>query len=166
MKRIAFLLTVFLFTLLCSAQNYKGFIEVGETFFVGNSKTSYYEYENSELHTTDLMTTHGLQFKQLFVGMGAGVRLSSDFLGLPVYVNARYNFTPKKVAPFVDAKIGYAFIDAEGFYACPSIGVNWNCYKALSIFLKAGYTYNQGKGDYIDEMRKMNGITIMAGFSF
>ncbi|MEY8588389.1 hypothetical protein [Phocaeicola sartorii] len=162
MKRITILLTVSLFTILCSAQSYKGFIEAGKTFFVEDTKTPYGKYENSELHTTDLMTTHGLQFNQLFVGMGAGVRLGDCFFGLPIYANARYSFTSKKVSPFADAKVGYAFCDAKGFYAYPSVGVNWNCYKTLSIFLKAGYTYNQTKDLDIN----MNGVTVMAGFSF
>ena len=144
---------MFLFATICSAQNYKGFIEAGRTFFTG--------VEGSEYHTTDFMTTHGVQFNRLFVGVGAGVRWG-DVSWLPIYANARYNLTSRKVAPFIDAKIGYTFIDMEGFYACPSIGVNWNFHKSSSIFLKAGYTYNPMKDDDID----MNGVTVMAGFSF
>lgn len=153
MKKIVFFLTISLFTVLCNAQSYKGFIEGGRTFFTGP--------EGSEYHTTDFMTTHGVQFNRLFVGAGAGVRWG-DVSWLPIYANARYDFTSRKIAPFVDAKIGYTFIDMEGFYACPSIGVSWNFCKFTSVFFKVGYTYNPMKDGDVDR----NGVTVMAGFSF
>lgn len=158
MKKIVFFLTISLFTVLCNAQSYKGFIEGGRTFFTG--------LQGSEYHTTDFMTTHGVQFNRLFVGAGAGVRWGDATSWLAVYANARYNLTSRKVTPFVDAKVGYTFIDMKGFYTCPGVGVSWDFCRFTSIYFKVGYTYNPMKyGDgYYDP--DMNGVTVMAGFSF
>ncbi len=59
----------------------------------------------------------------------------------------KYTILKKKVSPFIDAKIGYSVLDVSGFYMNPDVGVSWNFYKGLSVFLKVGYTYNANPCD-------------------
>ena len=51
---------------------------------------------------------------------------SHNYLFIPIYLNGRYFFSPKKVSGFVDLKLGYSIMPRDGFrggiYFSPSIG--------------------------------------------
>lgn len=51
---------------------------------------------------------------------------SHTYLFIPIYLNGRYFFSPKKVSGFVDLKLGYSIMPKDGFrggiYFSPSIG--------------------------------------------
>lgn len=153
------------------AQTYKGFIESGRTLHTDDMGL---------FSTTDIYTTHGVQFNPyLYVGAGAGVRLGDSYTAIPIYADVRYTILKKKVSPFIDAKIGYSVLDASGFYMNPGAGVNWDFYKGLSVFLKVGYTYNANPYDnwikpnemgWVSEENKTDiyphGVSVSIGFGF
>ncbi|MCS2715255.1 hypothetical protein ACRFA2_14595 [Bacteroides hominis] len=154
--------TVSINSLTCNAQNYKGSIEGGRTFHTDDI---------GMFSTTDIYTTHGVQLgSRFYIGAGVGVRLGDDYTSIPLYGSVRYTFLKKKISPFIDAKVGYSLLDAAGFYANPGAGVNWNFYKALSVFLKVGYTYNSKA--YGEAWNKdgddvyPHGVSASIGFSF
>ena len=154
-----------------NAQTYKGSIEGGRTLHTDDIGL---------FSTTDIYTTHGVQFNPyLYVGAGAGVRLGDDYTAIPIYADVKYTILKKKVSPFIDAKIGYSVLDASGFYMNPGVGVNWNFYKGLSVFLKVGYTYNANSYDGWTKPNEMgwvsvenktdiypHGVSVSIGFGF
>lgn len=71
------------------------------------------------------------------VGIGAGIKLFKDAAdetvkSFPVYVNAFYKFNSSKVAPFVEGKAGYSFMNRKysgklrGYYKEYPEGVDFN----------------------------------------
>ena len=154
-----------------NAQTYKGSIEGGRTLHTDDMGL---------FSTTDIYTTHGFQFNPyLYVGAGAGIRLGDSYTAIPIYADVNYTMLKKKVSPFIDAKIGYSLLDASGFYMNPGIGVSWNFYKGLSVFLKVGYTYNANPCDdwikpnemgWVSEQNKTDiyphGVSVSIGFGF
>ena len=53
----------------------------------------------------------------------------------------------------------------------PGVGVNWNFYKGLSVFLKVGYTYNANPCDDWIKPNEMgwvseHGVSVSIGFGF
>ena len=113
------------------------------------------------------------------MGAGAGIRLGDSYTAIPIYADVNYTMLKKKVSPFIDAKIGYSLLDASGFYMNPGVGVNWNFYKGLSVFLKVGYTYNAIPYDdwikpndmgWVSEQNKTDiyphGVSVSIGFGF
>lgn len=79
-------------------------------------------------------TNHGYSFGNgLYVGGGisCSVHADSDIAYVPVYGEAKYNFTNTLVSPFVDARIGTNILtntnnekSVMGFMASPMIGVD------------------------------------------
>lgn len=164
LKLLAVIITA-ITTSVCSAQTgYKGMIEAGRTFHL----------TYTPLHTTEVATTHGYQFNNyLYVGAGVGLNFNSSekkSLYMPMYLDVKANLLRSKVTPFIDLKAGYSVLDVKGVYLSPSIGVDYNFYRKLSVYLKVGYTYqkaqcqmhvgNNETKDYI------GGITAKAGFCF
>lgn len=110
-----------------SSCRYKGFIEVGYTAGVST-------YKASQL---DILTTHGMAFDNLFIGVGTGVNIiypndknlmtdnnwhQSDYYGsykenavfIPLYLDLKYNFgNTSSVVPFVDVKLGATFLASD-----------------------------------------------------
>ena len=154
-----------------TAQTYKGSIEGGRTLHTDDMGL---------FSTTDIDTTHGVQFNSyLYVGAGVGVRLGDGYTAIPIYADVKYTILKKQVSPFIDAKIGYSVLDASGFYMNPGVGVNWNFYKKLSVFLKVGYTYNANSYDGWMKPNEMgwvsvenktdiypHGVSVSIGFGF
>lgn len=72
---------------------------------------------------------------------------------IPIYANARYYFSPKKISPFVDMKLGWSIADdsnlAGGFYLAPSIGIG---IRRLHIALKYSLQSTGYSGKFKDQM--------------
>lgn len=147
MKRILFLITVALLipTALRAQWNqtpgYRSFYEMGVNIGSGNASKSNFE----------ISTTQGYQIipTYLYLGTGAGFQAffnADGACGFPVYVNMRSHFSPGKVSPFFDVKVGYASItnsnwySGGGFYLNPSIGLRFAVSNSLGLSLRAGYT--------------------------
>ena len=149
----------------CSAQRgYRGMIEGGRTFHL----------EETTLQSTEFSTTHGYQFNPyLFIGAGVGFHFTSsetDMTYMPLYLDLRANLMRTKVSPFIDVKTGYTVLDAKGVYLNSSVGVNYNFYRLLSVYLKVGYTYQKVDSPIYansdKEYDNIGGITAKIGFEF
>ena len=173
MKKLKFLLTVVLLTACMSASaqftntssrskassgsgltsGYKGFTDLG----VGFSLNDYYDGV-----CLGLSTTHGYQINShIFAGIGVGANyyIDAEAWGLPIFSDVRYTILDSKISPFVDGKIGYSVLDAEGFYFYPSVGCRFGLSDSFALTLSTGY-----------EMLSKNGTTsswaIRAGIEF
>ncbi|MEL5892341.1 hypothetical protein AAE250_02410 [Bacteroides sp. GD17] len=163
--RLLAVLVIAMTASICSAQNgYRGMIEGGRTFHL----------DETALHATEFSTTHGYQFNPyLFVGAGLGFHFTSsdaEMTYMPLYLDVKANLMQTKVAPFIDVKAGYSVLDAKGVYLSPSVGVNYNFYKCLSVYLKVGYTYQKVDSPIYansdKEISNIGGITAKIGFEF
>lgn len=110
----------------------------------------------------EVLTIHGKQFNPyFFVGLGAGVDVFKDFqkydddghfeaetteYSIPVFVDARMYLLKSRIAPYVDAKIGYAFScdDGTGVYIAPEIGCKIGITSRFGINIAAQYLVNKG----------------------
>ncbi len=70
-------------------------------------------------------------------------------------MNLRSHFSPGKVSPFVDVRVGYAsvtgdYYDNGGFYLCPTLGIRFAINNNFGINLRAGYTWENARlGGYV-----------------
>lgn len=161
-----------------SSDWYKGYLEAGYSFGVG-------DYKANQL---DITTTHGITFGNMFfVGAGTGVnilftnnfdpnwsqspRQSNNYgsynttaVMLPVFADFRLNFSSGDVTPFIDCKIGSTFLVSSGnvyindgwldnntsLYFSPSIGVRIATGRNSAINLGATYNLISQKYYYWD----------------
>ena len=173
-KRLLFLCVLLGFMILAQAQNrremaylnneikkvskYKGFIDIGGGFGVG-------EYGR---HHLSFQTSHGYQFNPYFY-LGAGVGFDyftrhnsyyypdysnyhpdygyqnshigwnnrNDF-SVPIFANIRITLN-KPITPFFDVKIGYSTFDGMGVYFNPNFGISFKLNGKTALNLGAGY---------------------------
>lgn len=138
---------------------YKGFIDLGYTFGVGDWGEDRMSFS----------TSHGYQFNPyLFAGIGIGANyyFDSELFAIPIFAHIRANFIDNKVSPYVDFKIGYSpNLDFEGFYMSPSIGC-----KIGAFNVGVGYVMQKVKivDDYYETLETINcgGISVKLGFEF
>lgn len=146
--------TIFLFALLLSldimAQNaasncYRGFVDVGYSAGIGDYKFGHIEVN----------TSHGYQFNPyIFLGAGVGFHFASEYktsdmdipldvrdskVDIPVFANAHFNFTKKKVSPFVDIKGGTYVNNNGGAYISASVGCRFSINSKQAVDLSLGY---------------------------
>lgn len=151
-------------------RGYRGWVETGGAVGLGVYGSGIFSFS----------TSHGYQFNPYFF-LGAGIGLDYHFgestAYMPVFANARGYFADKKIAPFVDAKIGYAPIDGCGVYFSPSIGVSIGVSKKCAVNISIGYNMQQTEVRYYssyyhdyeysyntDEL--IHGLTFKAGVEF
>lgn len=152
------------------SKGYRGFVDLGFTPGVGDLATNRLEFS----------TSHGYQFNPYFyLGLGAGLHYyyeGGDAFVIPVFVNPRVNFIDGNITPFVDLKLGYSFVDAEGFYFNPNIGVSFKVQEKNAINVSIGYTMQKAKYDYYyydyyysyynSGSVDINGISLKVGYEF
>ncbi len=104
--------------------SYRGFVEGGIGF----------DYQTDDLFTNfsySLATTHGIQHKNYFIGLGFGIipgfagnsdKVEISTIQLPLYANFRYDFfnLDMSLKPYIGIKAGYylpisEFADSYGF---------------------------------------------------
>ena len=131
---------------------YKGFIDFGYTIGAGDWGEDRIE----------LSTSHGYQFSPyLFVGAGvaANYYFDSEAFALPLFAHVRANILDNNISPYVDFKIGYALVDAEGLYMSPSVGCKINSFNV-------GIGYVMQKVDTYWGSENCGGISFKIGFEF
>lgn len=169
-----------------SISGYKGLIDAGYSVGVGD-----YEFGRFEINTS-----HGYQVNPyLFLGAGAGLHFMSSYetdgsdipldireskVDIPVFANVRYNFSKKKVAPFVDAKAGTFVTNNGGLYLNASLGCRVALNEKQAVSVAVGYTseklefetFNRftssSNMDYTRTATKydIEAITVKVGFEF
>lgn len=117
MKKLILTLTVLLSALSASAQHYRGFFDLMTTFPISNSNGT--TFDSAGGISIGGTTSHGVQFKNLFVGAGAGAMFipESYNVGLPVFAEARWDFfRGRTINFFVGCKIGGIFNISDDKY--------------------------------------------------
>ena len=156
-------------------KGYKGFVEAGYTFGVG---------DYGEGRPT-FQTTHGYQFNPyIFAGIGAGFNYFTDSkaIGVPIYADGRLTFINNYITPFLDVKIGYSVVDVEGFFLSPSLGCRFGVGNDTALLLSFGYEmqiaefqvrehlYRNGYWEVLSSSYLINkncgGLTLKIGFEF
>lgn len=156
MKRIFLVaLVMLLLPTVASAQwnvqpGYRSFYDLGVGIGTGDeSKTNF-----------EVSTSQGYQLVPTYFYIGTGAAFQAFFnadgaCGFPVFVNLRSHFSPGKVSPFVDVRVGYASVtgdhyDNGGFYLCPTLGIRFAINNNFGINLRAGYTWENARlGGYV-----------------
>lgn len=125
---------------------YKGFIDIGYTIGTG-------DWGEDRL---ELSTSHGYKFNPYLytgVGVGASYYHDSDAFALPIFAHIRATILDNRTSPYIDFRIGYALIDAEGFYMSPSVGCKID-------------SFNIGIGYVMQKVETYWGSENCGGFSF
>ncbi len=148
MKKI--LIILLCFPALVQAQGiekgYRGMVDVGYCLYISQIDPS----------TIELTTSHGYQFNPyIYLGAGTGF----DFTGscswgevagmayhkrdskvdIPLFFNARANFTKTKIIPFVDGRIGSYVNNDGGIYATLTLGARYAIGNGIGLSFAAGY---------------------------
>ncbi len=128
---------------------YRGFVDVGYSFGLGD-----YDFGRVEINTS-----HGYQISPyFFVGAGLGLHFMSSYetpdiyipldvrdsqVDVPVFANARVNFTKKKVTPFVDVKAGTFVTNNGGLYLNIAVGCRIATNSRNAINVSVGYAFEK-----------------------
>lgn len=152
-------------------RGYKGFVDFGYTFGIG-------DYSINRLEIT---TSHGFQFNPyIFLGGGTGLHYfhESESTAMPLFADFRVNFKKGSVVPFAGLKTGYTFMlsdDVEdlGFYCAPSVGVKVMMNHRMALNLSLGYTiqlfdyyYSDYYNYYFYATENLSGISLKLGLEF
>ena len=83
-----------------------------------------------------------------FAGVGVGGQYfhEGEAWEVPVFADLRYDILNNSISPFIDAQVGYSFVDWEGLYANPQIGVRFGLGERLGLNISAGYLIQTLKG--------------------
>lgn len=150
-------------------EGYRGFIDVGYLFGVGD--------EYSKVDRIELSTAHGYQFNNhFFLGAGVGMHyltLDNVFM-LPVFVNFKGYLLNNPISPFLDLKGGYSPILTKledddikgGLYISPSIGVRFIVADNIGMSVGLGFNFQQIKDIELREYGSMNAVSLKLGVEF
>ncbi len=141
------------------AKSYRGFTDLSYTLGVGETS------ENFDRFT--LSTTHGYQLDDMFF-LGAGVSFEyvrdAALALVPIYADVRMDIPlrSRSIKPFVDAKVGYAAGQVDGFYFAPTVGVRVPVRFVQAMNFGLGYKLQKIQ----DAGTNTNAITFNVGIEF
>lgn len=157
-KHILLALCIGLSAVSASAQHYRGFLDFTTTIPVSNTNNCGFEYADIGGTTIGGSTSHGVQFKNLYVGAGVGALFvpSSYSIGVPVFAEARWDFFRGRMLNFfVGCKLGWVLNAGEkygvslnesdeygmygGVYIHPSVGLRFRLNNTMGINLALSY---------------------------
>lgn len=141
------------------AKSYRGFTDLSYTLGVGETS------ENFDRFT--LSTTHGYQLDDMFfVGAGVSFEYVRDaaLALVPIYADVRMDIPlrSRSIKPFVDAKVGYAAGQVDGFYFAPTVGVRVPVRFVQAMNFGLGYKLQKIQ----DAGTNTNAITFNVGIEF
>lgn len=141
------------------AKSYRGFTDFSYTLGVGETSEDFDRFT--------LSTTHGYQIDDLFfVGGGVSFEYVRDWAValVPIYADARIDIPlhGRSIKPFVDAKIGYAAGQLDGFYFAPTIGVRVPVKFVKAMNFGLGYKLQKNH----DAGTNTNALTFNVGIEF
>jgi len=141
------------------AKSYRGFTDLSYTLGVGETS------ENFDRFT--LSTTHGYQIDDMFfVGAGVSFEYVRDaaLALVPIYADVRMDIPlrSRSIKPFVDAKVGYAAGQVDGFYFAPTVGVRVPVRFVQAMNFGLGYKLQKIQ----DAGTNTNAITFNVGIEF
>ena len=170
-----------------SSRGYRGYADLGYTIGVG-----YYD-----LNSFEISTTHGYQLSSyFFIGAGVGFHFMQEYktpdmnipmdirdskVSIPFYVDFRGTFGKRRVAPFVDLKLGYFVTNGDAFYSHISAGVRIRTVEKQAVTIGIGGSYESLRFETFDQFVSpglnmdysrtpqnyyLDGVAIMVGYEF
>lgn len=150
-----------------SYAGYRGMLDVNYALGVG---------EHS-INRFGVSTIHGYDFNRyIFTGIGVGFNYfyDSESFNLPIFANARF-LVPfeDNAALFLDCRIGYSLLDADGLYLSPALGLRFG--RKTAITFSIGYDFQHydaiycghlSNGTFIYEKDNAGAITFRLGIDF
>lgn len=137
---MALCLAIGLFAQNGSSLKYRGFVDM-ENGIAYNLNTAQMVSTNNMQFYSSVTTTHGIQLKQCFLGLGVGYYHSyRDKENIyPVYGAFRYTWDKVQLKPFADVRLGIAYdpywISKVQAYGAISLGVK--LYKNIQLGCRA-----------------------------
>lgn len=141
------------------AKSYRGFTDLSYTLGVGDTSEDFDRFT--------LSTTHGYQLDDMFfVGAGLSFEYVRDVAValVPIYADVRMDIPlrSRNIKPFVDAKVGYAAGQLDGFYFAPTVGVRVPVRFVQAMNFGLGYKLQKIQ----DAGTNTNAITFNVGIEF
>ncbi len=145
---------------------YRGFVDLNWTAGVGTT---------SGVDCIGLLTSHGYQINPyIYTGIGIGFNhfYNGTAANIPIFANIRSDILQNSITPFVDLKIGYSVLDAEGLYLSPSVGCRFQARRGLAFNIGIGYTLQKYNFEFFDDYDyyrgnlNLNGLSIRFGIEF
>ena len=141
------------------AKSYRGFTDLSYTLGVGDTSEDFDRFT--------LSTTHGYQLDDMFfVGAGLSFEYVRDAAValVPIYADVRMDIPlrSRNIKPFVDAKVGYAAGQLDGFYFAPTVGVRVPVRFVQAMNFGLGYKLQKIQ----DAGTNTNAITFNVGIEF
>lgn len=141
------------------AKSYRGFTDLSYTLGVGDTSEDFDRFT--------LSTTHGYQLDDMFfVGAGLSFEYVRDAAValVPIYADVRMDIPlrSRNIKPFVDAKVGYAAGQLDGFYFAPTVGVRVPVRFVQAMNFGLGYKLQKIQ----DAGANTNAITFNVGIEF
>lgn len=112
-------------------------------------------------NAVEFTTSHGYNFGDgMYIGGGIGLNVSfHDYVGIPVFLDMKYNIIDWKLSPYIDFRIGMEMLCEDNnelsFMASPGLGFD---YRMMSF--RIGYKCNGG------EYFKLHTISIGTAVNF
>ncbi len=140
--------------------SYMGLLDVGYSVGTGT-------YAADRLEVT---TTHGCTITPYaYVGIGAGLNYyyDAESLSIPIFADLRGFPLQGKIKPYVGLRIGYSFVDLEGLYCAPSVGIQVKKFDFSIGYSMQKNTYEYYyRHSYYEETAKYGAVTFRIGIKF
>lgn len=139
---------------------FRAFLDYGFTLGVGKNAN----------HRLEWFGTFGYQFNPIFyLGVGQAYLLSvnKQESTAPTYANLRVNFLDEHTTPYLDLKGGYSFIENNGFFLNPNVGISFGKNKR-AWNLGLGYSFQRAKVKKNDTYTNLNfhGVSLKVTYEF
>lgn len=126
-------------------RGYQGIIEIGYVAFP----------DDLDFGLLKLQMINSIRFKRLSLGIGAGIRFEagSRFRPyIPVFLDIRTRFVPRRVSPFIALGCGYTFHPNYdgGLYLSPSLGISFKLGHKFGMHLALSYELLGYRPRYMD----------------
>lgn len=114
------------------------------------------------------------QFTHIFsAGLGMNInqhltKKSENMFFIPIFADAKVNFTRSKVSPFLDMRVGCSFIRSTSLYLSPALGVEYKLNEKSHLQCALSYTMQapDGKDSFPSRGYSCNNLTIRFGYGF
>ncbi len=149
---------------------YHGIIEVGINHELSSSSN---QNQNNNLKINII---NGIKADPNFaIGLGFGIRyyIKKDILLVPFFLDLQFQFSQKKISPYLSIDLGYSFFTSDefrgyGFLANPSLGVKIAVTNQNALYLGIGYeiqSVSSNSQNYFRSNESIKAISLHAGFS-
>lgn len=126
-------------------RGYQGIIEIGYIAFPHDLEDGFLKAQ----------IINSIRFERLSLGIGAGIRFATGSYFrpyIPVFLDIRTRFVPRRVSPFIALGCGYTFHPnyEGGLYLSPSLGISFKLGHKFGMHLALSYELLGYRSRYMD----------------